>query len=259
MGAWTGMLQAFVERARRPLPPVDGPTGVPDAARADVVRSLRIFQRGESGEGRIAVEIERFASTSVDDEYRAALKLFVAEEGRHARILGALVRSLGADVLGETWTARLFVVGRRLLGVRLKLLVLLAAEVVGIGFYGLIAARLDDGSVRRALAQICADEEHHLSFHRAFFAREAAGARRAVFLVAWWTVGVAACAAVLIDHRRTLRALGVSTTTAARRLGSLLRDGAISARRTGRAAATAGTPTAPAARRRSCSAARRPA
>lgn len=221
---WIATRRRFEESARRPLPRVDGPTGVPDDVRADVVRSLQIFQRGESGEGRIATEIDRCASPAIDDDYRAALKLFVAEEGRHARILGDLIRALGADVIDETWTARLFVLGRRLMGVRLKLLVLLAAEVVGVGFYGLIAARLDDGSVRRALREICADEERHLEFHRAFFGRACAGfPSRAAFVVAWAVVGAAACAVVLVDHRRTLAALRVSAATAVRVLAALLR------------------------------------
>ncbi len=68
-------------------------------------------------------------------------------------------------LLGRNWTERLFVFARRLLGLRLKLMVLLVAEVVGGAFYGLLASRLPEGALRRGLEQICEDEEHHLDFH----------------------------------------------------------------------------------------------
>ncbi|MCY0991493.1 hypothetical protein OV203_30400 [Nannocystis sp. ILAH1] len=196
--------------------------GVPEAWRAPLVRSLAIFQVGESGEGRIVREIERSRLAGIDADYRAALQLFVKEEGRHARILAAMVRGLGGSLRRNAWTDRLFVQGRRLLGLRLKLLVLLAAEVIGIGFYGLLAERLEDCSIGRALRQICGDEEAHLEFHAAFFRGQTASQwRRALFSVAWFAVAAAACAVVLVDHRPTLRALAIEG--APRRLWGLVR------------------------------------
>src|SRR5688500_23635 len=149
-GVWTRFRECFERNAVRAMPVLTGPSGVPDAVRAHVAASLARFQLGEAGEGRIAKEIDRYRSPAVDDDYRAALKLFVKEEGRHAAILGHLVRSLDGRLLDKTWTERLFVRGRRLLGIELKLLVLLAAEVVGVGCYRAIAERLDDGTVKRA-------------------------------------------------------------------------------------------------------------
>lgn len=227
VSTWTEYRTHFENNALRALPDTSSAHGVPADARDEVTASLARFQLGESGEGRIAHEIDHFHSHAIDDDYRAALKLFVKEEGRHARILGALVRSLGGALLEKTWTEALFVAGRRVLGIRLKLLVLLAAEVVGIGFYRAIGERLGDGTVRHALLQICADEEHHLRFHRAFFLRSApSGLTRLVFLAAWALVGGAACAVVLLDHRRTLRVLDVPLSVAARTLIALLADAA---------------------------------
>jgi len=206
---WSRWRQYFEDNARRPLPAVRA-EGVPPEWWAPLGRSLAIFQVGEGGEGRIAREIERARLAGIDDDYRAALKLFVKEEGRHARILAAMVRALGGSLRRSTWTDRLFTRGRRLLGLRLKLLVLLAAEVIGIGFYGLLAERVGACPLGQALREIAGDEAAHLEFHCAFFREQTrAPWRRALFTAAWFAVGSAACAVVLLDHRATLKALAI--------------------------------------------------
>jgi hypothetical protein len=206
---WSSWRRHFESNAARPVPAVDG-SGVPGDWVRPLVRSLAIFQAGESGEGRIAREIDRVGLPGIDDDYRAALKLFVREEGRHAKILATAVRALGGELRRKQWSERLFVGGRRLLGVRLKLLVLLAAEVVGIGLYGALAERLGTCSIGQALRELCDDEAMHLEFHCEFFRTQTASRwRRGVFSGVWWAVAAAACATVLVDHRATLRALGV--------------------------------------------------
>lgn len=207
---WTRWRQYFESNARRPLPAIDA-TGVPAGWRAPLLRSLAIFQVGEGGEGRIAQEIERARLATIDDDYRAALKLFVKEEGRHARILATMVRALGGSLRGSAWTDRLFVRGRRMLGLRLKLLVLLVAEVIGLAFYGLLAERLGTCPIGQALRQIGDDEAAHLEFHCAFFRGQATSPwRRALFSAAWWPIAAAACLLVLLDHRATLKALAIA-------------------------------------------------
>ncbi len=218
---WSEWHKFFRDRARRPLPDLPETIDVPAPWREPLARSLARFQLGEGGEGRIAKEIRRVDLDSIDGDYRDALGLFVREEGRHARILGLMVRALGGELCRSTWTERLFVRGRRLAGVRLKLLVLLAAEVVGIGFYGQIAAALDPGPLRDALLQITGDEEDHLRFHVDFFRRELRGSppRRALFTAAWLAIAGAACGLVVLDHGRTLAVTGVGRRRAARDYG----------------------------------------
>lgn len=206
---WNSWRRHFERNAARPLPAVDA-AGVPAAWVRPLARSLAIFQAGEGGEGRIAREIEKVRLAGIDDDYRAALKLFVREEGRHAKILGKAVRALGGEPRGEQWTERLFVLGRRMLGVRLKLLVLLAAEVVGIVFYEKLAERLGTCPIGQALRELTEDEAAHLEFHCEFFRGQTRRPwRRSLFALAWWAVAGAACATVLLDHRATLRALEV--------------------------------------------------
>jgi hypothetical protein len=215
---WSDWRRHFELNRRRPLPEgLERGEEVPEAWRQALASSLATFQLGEAGEGRIAHEIDRAKLPGIDADYRAALKLFVAEEGRHGRILGFMVRGLGGKLLARNWTERLFVFGRRLLGLRLKLMVLLVAEVVGGAFYGLLASRLPQGGLRRGLEEICDDEQHHLDFHGDFFARQGWGVLgRAVWHAAWWSLAMAAMGVVMVDHRRTLRTMGIPLVEAVR-------------------------------------------
>lgn len=194
----------FEANRRRPVPPISAPE-LPEHQRRALARSLAVFQLGETGEGRIAKQIDDAALPLVDDDYRASLKMFIAEEGRHSRVLALMVKALNGTLLEHSWTHRLFVFARRLVGIRFKLLVLLAAEVIAIGFYGALARALPAGDLRAALEQICADERAHFDFHCDFLRGQPP-----VFRWLWRPIGYAAALTVLLDHRATLEALDAS-------------------------------------------------
>ena len=225
--SWSRWKAHFERNRHRPLPSTVEALDLPPAAVSALARSLARFQIGETGEGRIVGAVARCRMTGVDDDYRRALALFIAEEGRHARILAGLVRALGGELLGTTWTERAFAGVRRLAGIRFKLLVMFAAEVVGAGFYSGLAARLPPGATRSALEQMAGDEQAHLRFHRRFFAIQARhGWRRLLFLAAWFPLAHAASLVVLWDHRQTLRALAIPRQEIFARLRALVREGA---------------------------------
>lgn len=193
--------------------------------RAPLAAVLARFQLGEAGEGRVARDIDDCRLPAVDDDYRRALKLFVREEGRHARILAGIVRTLGGQLLAKQASNDLFRWCRRLLGLRFKLLVLLVAEIVGSAIYDLLGARLRPGALRAALAQISADEQVHLRFHAAFLRLEStARLRRPALRTALWVVTVAAAVVVVLENRRALRALGLHTDDVVRPVWRRLRD-----------------------------------
>jgi hypothetical protein len=225
---WSDWRRHFEANRTRPLPEgLERLDEVPEAWREAVVESLARFQLGEAGEGRIAHEIDGARLPGIDADYRAALKLFVAEEGRHGRILGHMVRALGGRLLAKNWTEHLFVRGRRLLGLRLKLMVLLVAEVVGGAFYGLMVERLPEGPLRRGLRQICEDERHHLRFHGDFFAAQGWGPlMRAGWWATWWALALAASTVVLVDHRKTLNVLNIPLPRAVRAFFALAQEAA---------------------------------
>jgi hypothetical protein len=226
---WLTFRTHFERNAPRPLPAIediDDAAGLPSRAqqRAALAAVLARFQLGEAGEGRIARDIDRVHLASIDDDYRCALKLFVKEEGRHARILGQIVEVLGGRLLRAGVSNVLFRWVRRLLGVRFKLVVLLVAEVVGGTIYQQLAGVMRQGSVRRALAQIADDERDHLAFHAAFLQGEWRSASTAALLRGgFWVVGLAAIVTVLAESRRDLPALGIALHLAAIDLWSGLR------------------------------------
>jgi hypothetical protein len=208
---WSSWRRTFEQRRDRPLPAVDDGSALPAGWSTVLATSLAVFQAGETGEGRVVAQARSARWACIDDDYRAALTLFVAEEGRHARILGAQRRALGADAATSPWSASLFRWGRGSAGLRTKLLVLWSAEIAAIVGYQALADRLPHGALRRALTEIIADERDHLMFHTAFFrlATPAGPARWAA--AAGLTAGTAAAVAVLwADHRALWRTVGVS-------------------------------------------------
>lgn len=214
---WQEWQRLFADRSDRPLPELDVSTDYSKLPRS-FARSLAIFQLGESGGGTIVEEVRRSNLSDINECYAEAIALFVEEEHRHANILAMCVRMLGGTLIRKNWTARLFVFARRLMGIRFKVLVLLAAEVVGICYYHLLANRLPNCQVRQMLLQLVDDEQLHLCFHCCFLRSQAPTAwRRAIFVLAWRMTMVTAAIVVLVDHRAALKDLGLDTKIVWRR------------------------------------------
>ena len=206
---WRYWKRIFADRSARELPRLEAN---PDysSVPSSVAKSLAIFQLGESGGGTVVQQAANSALPGLDRHYARAVRYFVAEENRHAALLAMCVRALGGKLLKKNWTATCFVKVRRFMGLRFKVLVLLAAEVVGLCYYQLLASRLPQGQVRKLLRDIAADERVHLKFHSAFLRTHCRSRlARAVFLATWRTVMGAAAVAVLLDHYRAIRDLGI--------------------------------------------------
>ncbi len=207
--SWKEWVEVFESRSGRALPPLEQDRDyqlLPDS----LARSLAIFQLGESGGGTVIQQAGRSRLPGLDQHYGKAVGLFVAEEHRHAELLAMCVRLLGGRLIRQNWTARLFVFGRRLIGLRLKVLVLLAAEVVGLVYYSLLASRLPDCNLRELLMEIVEDERSHLYFHCDFLRNLIRGKlSRWVFIGTWRAVISAAALVVAFDHRHAIRDLNI--------------------------------------------------
>ncbi len=231
---WARWRRHFEQNRGRAMPEDIEEGDVPRSAVPLLRRSLAVFRVGETGEGRIASEIARAGLRSVDADYVRAFELFIAEEGRHAAILGRAVRSLGGLPMGSHWTAAAFRRVRRAGGVRFELLTLLVAEIVGLAFYSTLASALSEKSgLGAALAEMSADERAHLAFHVDLFRAEISTlGSRAAFATLFVALSGAAGVVAFADHGRALRAAGGSPLGAARRYAGLasasLRDVVVS-------------------------------
>ncbi len=207
---WQTWREFFASRSQRPLPEAAQHSEYADVP-ASLARSLAIFQLGESGGGTIIAEARSSRLPEIDADYAEAMALFVGEEHRHADILAICVQQLGGELIESNWTARLFVGARRLIGLRMKVLVLLAAEVVGICYYHFIAAALAGTPMHAWLSELVEDERSHLEFHCQFLRSQANRRwKRWLFTLAWRVTMLTAAVAVLVDHRSAIRDLRLS-------------------------------------------------
>ena len=214
---WQSWRNFFDHRSGRPLPTLRADTDY-STFPASIAKSLAIFQLGESGGGTVIEQARRNDGSGTGSEYSDAIALFVEEEHRHANILAMCVRLLGGTLIRKNWTASLFVHVRRLIGLKVKVCVLLAAEVVGICYYHLLASKMPDCQIRRCLLQMVEDERSHLYFHCDYLRIQASnGWRRLLFICGWRTLMLFAAVVVLIDHRQAIRDSGIKFKTVCER------------------------------------------
>ncbi len=206
---WQRWAIIFSSRRNRPLPATLGDQSHHSWSAA-LASSLAIFQLGESGGGTVVQQARRSPLHGIDPAYCNSVQWFVEEEHRHAEILAMCVHALGGHCIRHNWTAGLFVFSRRLLGLRLKVLVLLAAEVVGICYYKLLAMRLPAGQLRDSLNELAKDEEAHLKFHSDFLRLYVQGILPGLgFSLVWRLITYSAAIVVILDHRHALNQLGI--------------------------------------------------
>ncbi|WP_460105821.1 ferritin-like domain-containing protein [Streptomyces sp. YKOK-J1] len=167
------------------------------------------FQVGEDGDG---ANLVAKAEQAGDPDYARAVRLFVAEEQNHARMLARLLAAGGMPLLSGHWSDTVFVRLRRLMGLRLELLVLMIAEVVALRYYRALRDGAGDPLASEVAGRVLADEERHVPFHcarlHASFMELPRLVRRPV-LAGWRLLLLAVCAVVAADHGRALRRLGV--------------------------------------------------
>ena len=204
--------------------------GLPEAQRLPIVRVLQCFQLGESSEGRIVGEARRTTDPAFDEALKEATALYVREEGRHAAILAQLLAGLGAPTRQRATAEVFFRRGRRLLGLRTKMLVIAAAEVVGVAIYTRIRDGIASPVIASAVGDIVRDELDHLEFQALLWSRIIAtfgpfsGIAAPAVGLAFAMVLTAATLTVTVEHHAALRQLGTSPRAFARECLRIGRD-----------------------------------
>ena len=208
MQTWLNYFESN-RKNRAPIPWEAG-INVEPHLRAPLIRSLQKFQLGESGEGR---KLKQHARNTGDATYAAAIDLFIREEQEHARLMAEILRRLEAPLLTSDWSDWCFVSMRRLFGLHQELMVLLLPEMIAKRYFRALHDGTADATLRAVFAQIARDEDGHLAFHVDYLHRAfetMSFSRRIATLVGWRTVFRATCLIVMLDHRRVLRAAGMS-------------------------------------------------
>jgi hypothetical protein len=181
-----------------------------------VAKSLQEFQQGEGLEGKhyfrvVAIE----ARQSGDPQYAEAHRLFMQEEQRHARDLGAFldreeIPRLSADSQRNSLFRYLGSRG----GFELTASIILQIEIIAQAYYAALAAATSSPLLRSLCVQIMRDEAMHVRFQcqRLAYVR-----RRRSAPVLWVThaldfvLFVGAWLVCYLGHRHVLRAGGQDT------------------------------------------------
>jgi rubrerythrin len=131
-----------------------------------VRRSVQEFQRGESSEGRrLLGYARRYAARTGDPEYLEALRLFIAEEQRHARDLGRFLAINGIPLATRSPRDRAFRALRHVAGtLEASIGVLLTAEIIAQVYYVALQRATNSRVLRRLCEQILRDEDMHVRF-----------------------------------------------------------------------------------------------
>jgi hypothetical protein len=144
-----------------------------DREKAAVASSLQEFQVGESSEGRhLLRDAEAYGEQSGDDAYPRTMRLFIAEEQRHARDLGRFLRLNGIPLVKTTFADRVFRKLRNFFpGLELSISVLVTAEIIAKVYYAAVQQATGSRILRRLCEQILRDEEAHVAFQGEQIAR----------------------------------------------------------------------------------------
>lgn len=194
----------------RPEPKWNVPSPLNSTTQGVLARSLSHFQLGETGEGKFLFA-QAHAEAPDDVAYHQALRLFVAEESEHARLLERLVRRFGGRTIARHWTHALFRLVRHAIGFKFEIQLLVIAELVGTAYYRLLHVRTRDPVLEEACALILKDEAQHADFHAdwlADFHARLLPLERSAWSAQFQILFAAAANVAWLDHRSALSSVG---------------------------------------------------
>jgi hypothetical protein len=209
---WIAFFRGNVEEAV-PIPWHAG-AEITDHERYAITASMQAFQLGESSEGRHLVDRARaWGSQNDDPAYLEAIRLFIAEEARHARDLGRFMDLNGIPRIQKTFADTAFRSLRRSAGLELSIAVLVTAEVIAQVYYAALREATDSAVLRTLCDRILRDEAEHVRFQSERLALLACGRPRPLIVLrrlGQQTLMLATLLLVWPGHRLAFRAGGYS-------------------------------------------------
>jgi|SRR5688572_10607595 len=131
-----------------------------------IASSIQDFQTGESSEGRHLFQYAKIhAEQTCDYEYVEAIRLFIAEEQRHARDLAHFLQINEIPLVKTTFTDGIFRRLRQFLGnLEISIAVLITAEIIAIVYYTALRDATNSQVLQALCKQILQDEVRHVEF-----------------------------------------------------------------------------------------------
>lgn len=131
-----------------------------------IASSIQDFQTGESSEGRHLFQYAKIhAEQTGDYEYVEAIRLFIAEEQRHARDLAHFLQINQIPLGKMTFTDGVFRRLRQFLGnLEISIAVLITAEIIAIVYYTALRDATNSQVLQALCKQILQDEVRHVEF-----------------------------------------------------------------------------------------------
>ncbi len=183
--------------------------------------SVPTFQIGETGSGRhLLAAAARYVAVSGDEDYLAALRLFIAEEQRHGADLGRWLDLAGIPRVKRHWTNGVFRRMRQLAGLELMISLLLTAEVMAMVYYAALRKATHSIVLRRLCEQILKDEVAHIRFQSQRLSLLRRGRRKPLLYLTGAAHRVLFAATMLVvwrTHRAAFRAGGFDFRSFARK------------------------------------------
>ncbi len=137
-----------------------------DDDRNAIAASVQGFQVGESSEGHHLYRYaEEYAEKNDDRDYLAAIKLFIAEEQRHARDLARFLQLNDIPTIKTTFPDRVFRRLRHMIGgLEISIGVLITAEIIAKVYYAALQQATNSAVLHTLCDQILRDELKHVEF-----------------------------------------------------------------------------------------------
>jgi hypothetical protein len=177
-----------------------------------IAASIATFQLGESSPGvHLRGAVRSHCQAPADQPFVEIFDLFIAEEQRHARLLGEFMQDHEIAPREAALTDQTFRALRRAGGLAARIRVLVTAEIIGIVYYRALEVVTDCRRLQILCRTLVADELVHVAFESQLLLAlrsNKSGISKLVAQSCDECLLIAAGAMVWVTHRRVLKAAG---------------------------------------------------